>query len=88
VRAKVAFTKRDILTMVTIKPDVLWGVKPCGLVQVYRCFGGMYCFLLQSNHIADCIKTLVAHGTAILLVKRVRSFAGDRNLSDPQLTIT
>jgi len=41
----------DLLTMANVKADVLWSVTQYGLVQDCWCFGGIYCFHLQSKHI-------------------------------------
>jgi hypothetical protein len=35
------------VTLVTMKSTLFWGVKPCSLVEVCRCFGEIYCLLLQ-----------------------------------------
>jgi hypothetical protein len=37
----------ELLTAVTMKNDILWEVKPCGLVEDYRRFGGTYASTLR-----------------------------------------
>jgi hypothetical protein len=37
------------LTVVIMKGNILWDVKSCSLVEVYRLFGGTYCLHLHSQ---------------------------------------
>jgi hypothetical protein len=38
----------DVITAVMIQSHVVWGITPYLLVNIYRLFGGHFCFSLQS----------------------------------------
>jgi hypothetical protein len=42
----------EVFTTVTMIFSVFWGVTPCSLVDVYRRFGGHFCFHLQGRRIS------------------------------------
>jgi hypothetical protein len=49
-----------------MKNMIFWDVTPCSLVEVYRCFGGIYCLFACSSY------------SSILKVEEVRRLASTR----------
>jgi hypothetical protein len=49
------YVRLEVLTAVTMKSTVSWGVTPCSLVEVHQCFWGMYCLHLQDQRVGHAI---------------------------------
>jgi hypothetical protein len=49
-----------VLSAVTMKsrPTVLWDLAPCSPVEVYRHFGGTFCFSLQGRKVSQARKSI------------------------------
>jgi hypothetical protein len=43
----------EVLTVVTRKSTIFWGVMPCSLVEVHQRFGEAYCLYLQGRRVSQ-----------------------------------
>jgi hypothetical protein len=58
-RKKASRLRFEVLTEGAVKITVFWTVTPCGLVEVYQCFGTYYHHLHGAKHSASVIKAKI-----------------------------
>jgi hypothetical protein len=51
----------EVFTAVTVMSTVLWDAMLSSLIEVYRCFRGMYCLHLQVEKISQASNQYEAH---------------------------